>query len=93
MSTEFDIAYRQGLTDDISFGVVPGRNNQDLTKGGVKHDQDKPRWGLLSFPALGEVVKVMTLGAVKYEDYNWLKGMNYSRCIDAMFPGFFDCMK
>jgi len=38
---------------------------------GVKYDNDKPRWYLLPWNAVEEVVKVLTLGAVKYEDDNW----------------------
>ena len=40
---------------------------------GTKHDQEKPRWSLLPWEQLEEVVKVLTFGAQKYEAYNWQK--------------------
>ncbi len=38
---------------------------------GWKNDQDKPRWGLLPWEQVREVVEVMTFGAKKYTDDNW----------------------
>lgn len=38
---------------------------------GRKDDQEKPRWELLPVRPLLEVVKVLTVGAKKYGDYNW----------------------
>jgi hypothetical protein len=37
----------------------------------IKYDQDKPRWDLLPYDALEEVVKCYTMGAKKYADENW----------------------
>jgi len=51
----------------------------------VKTDIDKPRWSLLPFKALNEIVKVLTFGAIKYEVDNWRKGngFNYDRVFSA----------
>lgn len=38
----------------------------------VKHDQQKNRLELLPFGALEEVGQVLTFGARKYKDHNWL---------------------
>jgi len=38
---------------------------------GVKHDSNKPRWGLLPFRELETVVDVLTFGSTKYADDNW----------------------
>ena len=38
---------------------------------GVKYDGQKPRWDLLHWPCINEVVKVLTVGALKYDDHNW----------------------
>tara|TARA_R110002126_G_scaffold220018_1_gene365374 strand:- start:133 stop:597 length:465 start_codon:yes stop_codon:yes gene_type:complete len=38
---------------------------------GVKYDGDKPRWELLPFKAVREVVEVLTYGSNKYADDNW----------------------
>lgn len=43
----------------------------DHTPAGVKHDEEKPRWDLLPFRPVREVVKVLTFGSQKYEDNNW----------------------
>jgi len=59
--------------------VVP----MSLTEG-MKYDGGKVRWDLLPFSALEEIAKVYTFGAKKYEDWNWYKGIKYSRCIAAM---------
>jgi len=51
---------------------------------GVKYDHGKLRWDLLPMGALEEVVRVYTKGAEKYEDWNWAKGMDYSRVYAAL---------
>lgn len=38
---------------------------------GRKFDQGKPRYSLLPSKALREVVRVLTFGSTKYEDFNW----------------------
>lgn len=40
---------------------------------GVKYDSGKPRWGLLPYEELEDVVKVLTFGSQKYADDNWKK--------------------
>lgn len=42
-------------------------------KKGVKFDEDKPKWDLLPWEAVEEVVKIITFGATKYEPENWKK--------------------
>ena len=43
---------------------------------GRKFDGGKPRWSLLPWHEVGEVVKVLTVGAIKYEDDNWKRVPN-----------------
>lgn len=38
---------------------------------GIKHDQGKDRWDLLPCREVEQVVKILTLGAAKYDDHNW----------------------
>lgn len=38
---------------------------------GIKHDKGKPRWDLLPWEAVTDVVKIMTYGADKYTPHNW----------------------
>lgn len=54
------------------------------TGNGIKHDQGKARWDLLPWPALEELVKVYTNGATKYSDWNWARGMKWSRLLAAL---------
>jgi hypothetical protein len=51
---------------------------------GVKQDGEKLRWDLLPPEPLEDVVKVLTLGAVKYAPRNWERGMRWGRCFAAM---------
>lgn len=39
---------------------------------GLKYDQGKPRWSLMPFNALREVLGVLEYGARKYKPNNWL---------------------
>ncbi len=38
---------------------------------GIKYDKDKPRWNLLPWDELEDVVHVLTFGAKKYAPDNW----------------------
>ena len=51
---------------------------------GVKYDAGKPRMDLVSPYALEEMAKVMTIGAKKYGDHNWRKGLLWSRVFGAL---------
>jgi uncharacterized coiled-coil protein SlyX len=42
-----------------------------MAREGVKYDGDKPRWGLLPFREVQDVVDVLTAGSKKYSDDNW----------------------
>ena len=57
--------------------------------GGVKHDQGKPRWSLLPFREVLEVVEVLTYGSTKYSDDNWKRVPNLkTRYVDAALRHF-----
>jgi hypothetical protein len=83
------------------------RENDDLSKGGVKFDKGKTRWSLIKPSWLRElaekitakptlrlhllptslviaVTDILTIGAKKYAERNWEKGMPWSRAYDAM---------
>lgn len=51
---------------------------------GAKYDQGKAPWHLFPFDAAGEVVEVLRLGAEKYGDRNWEKGIKLSRLFAAL---------
>lgn len=46
---------------------------QKMSENGRKKDNGKPRWDLLPWAEVEEVVKVLTFGAAKYGDDNWRK--------------------
>jgi len=50
---------------------------------GVKHDHGKPKYALLPYDALEEVVKVLNYGEAKYEARNWEKGLDWDRPFSA----------
>ena len=55
------------------------------TSIGTKLDSNKPRWSLLPFVSLIEIVRVLEFGAKKYSENNWQKVTPPSRYLDAAF--------
>ena len=43
------------------------------TSGGIKFDDEKPDYSLVPPNALEDIVKVLTIGAKKYDRHNWKK--------------------
>lgn len=62
-----------------------GTVDQVYGKGklGIKHDQDKLRYDLMSPVSNEGTAKVLTYGAKKYRDRNWENGIAYSRLYRA----------
>lgn len=56
----------------------------DLAAAGAKYDGEKLRWDLIPWDAMEEVARVYTLGAKKYADRNWEKGILYNRIMAAL---------
>lgn len=52
-------------------------------EAGVKHDEAKLRYDLVSPIALEGLVEILTFGSKKYGDRNWEKGMSWSRVFAA----------
>lgn len=50
---------------------------------GIKHDSDKPKMHLTPARTEIEEAKVWTFGSRKYDEYNWAKGLKFSRIISA----------
>jgi hypothetical protein len=55
----------------------------ELTEG-TKYDMGKIRYDLIPPECLEELAKVYTGGASKYDDWNWAKGIKYSRVYGAL---------
>ena len=51
---------------------------------GTKNDNGKIRTDLLPAGALMKVAEVLTMGAEKYEDRNWEKGIDFGRVYGAL---------
>jgi len=62
-------------TDDSEYGVGDD---------GVKYDNGKLRYDLIPVEALESIIKVYTMGAEKYADRNWEKGMSWGRVFGAV---------
>ncbi len=57
--------------------------NQRKQEPGAKFDADKLRYDLLPPDVLEQIVEIFTDGAAKYGEYNWSKGMSWSRVFAA----------
>lgn len=55
----------------------------------MRFDDDKLRLDLIPVEALIELARVYSMGAIKYDDDNWRKGMPWSKCIRATLSHFF----
>lgn len=51
---------------------------------GLRFNEGKRKWGLLSWPALAELVKVLEFGAKKYASWNWSNGLSWSECFESL---------
>lgn len=58
-------------------------DNFDMSKGGIKLDEGKLRYDLFPPHALATLVQVYTMGAKKYDDFNWARGMRWGRVFAA----------
>lgn len=61
--------------------------------GAVKNDVGKARYDLIPPRSMEQFVFVWTMGAGKYGDHNWAKGMPWSRIIAAMMRHFWAWMR
>ena len=59
-------------------------NKEMNEKYAVKYDNDKLRYDLLPVKPLEELARVYTIGAKKYGDRNWEKGLKFGRVFGAL---------
>lgn len=57
---------------------------EPTTDKALRYDSGKVRHDLLPAHALNELAKVYTMGAKKYADNNWRKGMKWSRVLGSL---------
>ena len=60
------------------------KDQKDKPMEGRKNDNGKLRYDLLPGYPLDELARVYTVGAGKYDDHNWRKGMRWGRLFAAM---------
>ena len=66
MATKF----KEELLEGYVAAIQSGPKNYTKTLG-VKFDKDKPKWNLLPWSEVEDVVKVLTSGVEKYAPDNW----------------------
>lgn len=59
-------------------------DNNNVSGTAKRFDIGKPRFSLIPPAPLEEIAKVLTMGAEKYGDRNWEKGMKWTRCVDSL---------
>ena len=64
--------------------IMEVQQGVDKDASGVKYDEGKLRFDLLPVRPLEEVARVYTIGAKKYADRNWEKGLQWGRVFAAM---------
>jgi hypothetical protein len=69
--------------DGYELTFTKGYDPANLKKG-YKHDDGKLDWSLLPWSPIIALVKLFMVGAKKYDRDNWKKGMDYSRCYNAL---------
>ena len=62
---------------------------ENVQQAGRKDDNGKMRLDLFPLDALWETGRVYTIGASKYDDWNWAKGIKYSRVVAALLRHLF----
>ena len=76
------------MPSDEDYAAMANSRNREAAcaataNNAVKADGGKPPMGLLPWPALWDVAKVLDYGKAKYAAHNWRKGMEWSRLHDA----------
>lgn len=61
----------------------------ELKEGGTKADGSKNLVQLLPVLALERIAQIFTFGAKKYSEWNWSKGISYSRIYGALLRHLF----
>lgn len=52
---------------------------------GIRDNQGKLRWSLVSWKALVPMVRVLMFGEDKYSAHNWKKGLNYTEVCESLY--------
>lgn len=63
--------------------------DENKPKEAMRFTEGKLRFDLLPIEALIELTRVYSMGAIKYEDNNWRKGMKWSQVYRPIFSHLF----
>lgn len=95
--SSYFLPVHQNAYDKHRFEVVMTNNNVSEVdeKSGLvarKFDSGKLRYDLVPLDALEEITRVLTHGANKYGDWNWLQGggLQWTRLVGATYRHFMD---
>lgn len=82
-----DMAGEKSIADYMDDAEVARRlkkiAERDAT-GGLRSNEGKPRFSLISPWAMEGLARVLTHGAQKYADHNWRKGLSWQETIDSL---------
>lgn len=70
--------------DEPAVTPMPYVFEQQKAEPGLRFDAGKNRYDLIPPDALDELAKVYTVGAAKYADRNWERGMSWGRCFGSL---------
>ena len=51
---------------------------------GVRENEGKPKWSLVDFDSLEDMVRVLEFGSKKYGKYNWKKGLKTTEVVESL---------
>lgn len=59
----------------------------------LRYNEGKRQWSLVDFKSLESMVEVLEFGAIKYDPYNWTKGMPVTKVSESLLRHMFAFLK
>lgn len=78
-----DMAGEKSIADYMDAAEERMRQKRAESKG-LRSNEGKPRFSLISPWAMEGLARVLTHGAQKYADHNWRKGLSWQETIDSL---------
>jgi len=54
------------------------------SKTGLRFNKGKLRWSLMNYKAMEPMIRVLMMGAEKYDDHNWKKGLDKVEILECL---------
>ena len=64
-------------------------NQKDKEEQALRYNEGKLQWSLVDFKSLEGLVKVLEMGAKKYDKHNWKKGMPVTQVSESLLRHMF----